>query len=208
MSKRTIDDVENDEYCSYNNLEKLHSKNYKLYENYSNILLLDNHIYFYNIINADNINKLIEYLTILNSNIHLFENDKYIYLHIDCTGGIFKDLLPVIDNIQKSSVQIISIIENDITDCAFILSSICTSRFIKKNASIILNPLSGYLWNYFPQCENVATDILNFKTLLYKVICNIINSKITNEKLEQYFARKNIWNCKKCKKLGLVDEII
>ncbi len=207
MSKRTIDHVESDHY-SHNSLENIRDKKYKLYANYNNILLLDNHIYFYNIINADNINKLIEYLTILNSNIHLFENDKYIYLHIDCTGGIFIDLLPVIDNIQKSNVQIISIIENDIADCAFILSSICSTRFIKKNASIILNPLSGYLWNYFPQCENMATNILNFKTLLYNVICNIIDSKITHEKLEQYFVRKNIWNCKKCKKLGLVDEII
>jgi len=51
---------------------------------------------------------------------------------------------------------------------------------------------------------------MNFNVILYDVLCNIIDSNLTSVKLDSYLNKNTliVWDCKKYKKLGLVDEII
>jgi hypothetical protein len=46
--------------------------------------------------------------------------------------------------------------------------------------------------------------------MFYDVLCNIIDSNFTREKLDSYLNKNMliVWDCKKYKKLGLADEII
>ena len=43
---------------------------------------------------------------------------------------------------------------------------------------------------------------------MYSILCDVIDSNITSDKLEKYFEQNNVWNAKKYKKLRLADEIV
>jgi len=202
--------------------------------NCNKITLVDNHIYFDSIVDDDSINKLIEYINIINSiankinfadnspilnnNID-YEKFKIIYLHINSKGGYLKSLLPLL-NIKKTyNIEIVSVVEKECVDCGILLASLCDYRIVKKSAVCKLTKYSvnsslnssvniPYYWNYFKQCNNDVNEINNFNSDLYHLFCNIIDSKLVNEKLQIYFQKNNVWTSKKYKKLGLADEIL
>lgn len=199
--------------------EDLSNKEYKIYQKYKNptncdnISLYDNHIYFNALINNENINKLNSYIQIIINNLHLLPSNISIYLHINSKGGILNALHNFINLKQIITIEIISIIENEVNDSAIILAALCNYRIIKKNAYAKLsNYHSEYsypnYWNYFKQCENNICEINILKKNIYCAFCELIDSKITKEKLDKYLDTDRIWDAKKCKKLGIVDEII
>jgi hypothetical protein len=65
-----------------------------------------------------------------------------------------------------------------------------------------------YYWNYFNQCTN--DKIIDYKILFYSILCDVVESNLTHEKLDIYLQKNMIlvWDCKKYKKLGFADEII
>ena len=198
------------------NINFLSNKNH-LYNKYVNdtncdqIILMDNHIYFDAVINKETIDKLIEYINSCSS----FDT---IFLHINTKGGYLCDLITFIEFKKKTNIEIVSIIEKECIDCGIIMASICHYRIIKKNAICKLTSYKHQLnssennfphyWSYFKQCNYNLDNINEFKNVLYNLFCNVIDSKITNEKLNNYLSKNNVWNCKKYKKLGLVDDII
>ena len=195
--------------------------NYKLHESYINkmncdkIILCDNHIYFNAIVNNYNINKLIEFInTIVMSYDNILKDyEKTIYIHITSKGGYLYSLAPFYEFKKQNNIELISIIEYECNDVAIILASLCNYRIINKKA---ICKLSKYnitctnlnYWGYFKQCENSNELISNFYNELVNVFCNIIDSKIINEKFNKYLENYCIWDCKKYKKIGLADEII
>lgn len=194
------------------------SNKYKLYDSYNNslngdkIVVMDNHICFDATINKESMCALINFINIIIANKHLFGDFK-IYLHINCKGGVFTEISNFINFKKICSYEIISIIDKECFDSGFILASLCNYRIINKNAKVymskfIISTKGDYYWNYFNQCSN--TEISDFNIMLYDILCNIIDSNLTSEKLDSYL-QKNIlivWDCKKYKKLGFVDEII
>lgn len=211
MSKRKNTDFTN-------NYEPILTNVYKLYEKYNNslncdkIIITNNHILFDALINKETISVLITFINNIINNKHLFDDFK-IYLHINCKGGIFVELMNFMKFKNECIYEIISIIDNECYDSGFILASLCSYRIIKKNAKVFITNFSlakngDCYWNYFKQCESSETN--GFKMLLYDVLCNNITSNLTFEKVNCYFQNTNItsWNSKKYKKLGLVDEIV
>jgi hypothetical protein len=184
--------------------------------NCDKIILCDNHIYFNAIVNNYNINKLIEFINTIvmsyNNNI-LKDYEKTIYIHITSKGGFLYSLGPFFEFKKQNNIELISIIEYECNDVAIILASLCNYRVINKKA---LCKLSKYniactnlnYWGYFKQCENCNELISKFYNELVHVFCNIIESKITNEKFYKYLENYCVWDCKKYKKIGLADEII
>ena len=240
MFKRSIDNINNNN--NNNNNNKNNHKNtdnandnandntkklnyyYKNPLNCDEILMLDNHIYFNSIINASSVNKLIEYINIIISNIKLFRN-RIVYLHINSKGGYINDLMNFIEykkNMYTSvsgtflpQIEIYSIIEEECVDCAILLASVCDYRFVKKKALCKLNSFNitqnGFLfpnyWCGFQQCNNNNHEVLTVQQHIYSMFCSN-NNKITKDKLSIYLTRFNKWNSKKYKKLGLADEIV
>ena len=213
MSKRKFDII------NFNFNELIKNNNYKLYNYYNNpincdtLTLCDNHIYFNACINYETINKLISYIKTIIDNIHFLHPNLSIYLHINSKGGIIHALNDFIEFKKLCSIELISIIENDCSDVGIIIASLCNYRIINKNASVKLtnyNPFTNCpnYWNYFKQCENNSDDVENLKKNIYYIFCELIDSKITNEKMEKYLQNNRLWDAKKCKKLGLIDEII
>ena len=191
---------------------------YKLYDIYNNslncdkLVIMDNHICFDALINKENMRVLINFINIIITNKHLFSDFK-IYIHINCKGGSFKDLVSFINFKKTCAYEIVSIIDKECYDSGFLLAALCNYRIINKNAKVymskfIISTKGDYYWNYFNQCNN--DEIMNFNVMFYDVLCNIIESNLTRDKLDSYLIiNKNIvWDCKKYKKLGFVDEII
>jgi hypothetical protein len=75
-------------------------------------------------------------------------------------------------------------------------------------SKFITSTKGDYYWNYFNQCIN--EEIIDFNIMFYDILCNIIDSNFTCEKLDSYLNKNMliVWDCKKYKKLGLADEII
>ncbi len=200
--------------------QKMHdTSSYKIYNYYKNdstmcnITICDNHIYFNSLINRETIYILKSYINSIINNKKLIYNNSTLYLHINSKGGNIENLLEFITFKSTIALEIISIIENNVSDCAILLAASCNYRIIKKNAKSILSSyndlhnLKNY-WGYLKQCENnkLETDSLNYH--IYNLFCNVINSKITKEKLQIYLIQNNYWDAKKYKKLGLADEIV
>lgn len=218
--KRSFENINNSQY---NNLNfKEHQNNsFKLYKNYINamncdkIILCDNHIYFNAIVTNYNIHKLIEFINTIElsyKNI-LKEYQKTIYIHINSKGGFLYSLIEFIEFKKNNNIELISIIDCECNDVAIILASLCNYRVINKKAICILskyniNCTNLNYWGYFKQCENFHELISNFYNELVNIFCNIIDSKITNEKLKKYLENNCIWDSKKYKKIGLADEIV
>ena len=213
---------QNDNVYNYlkeiNNHNNNLSKTFTIYNTYSNplncdnITLYNNHIAFNCIINNENIDKLILYITSIVNNKKILNYPDFIYLHINSIGGRISSLNKFIDFFNTLDIQIISIIEKKCNDCSILLASLCHYRIMKKDAICILSKYDviniPYYWSAFKQCENNSQEISIFVNSLINILCNVSQSKITIQKLQNYLQYNQNWNAKKCKKLGLVDEII
>lgn len=194
------------------------SNKYKLYDSYNNplncdkLVLMDNHICFDALINKESMSILINFINIIIVNKHLFGDFK-IYIHINCKGGSFTELTSFINFKKTCAYEIVSIIDSECYDSGFVLASLCNYRIINKNAKVYMSKFlisvkGDYYWNYFNQCSN--DEIMDFNTLFYSILCNVVESNLTREKLDIYLQKNSVlvWDCKKYKKLGFVDEII
>ena len=211
MSKRK----NNDNHYSNTIINSLHQENnYKISNTYYNpinnnkINLCNNHIYFNAIIDENSIDTLILYINCIKSNIHVL-SDKNIYVHINSKGGYLNHIFKFIEFKNQLHYQLISIIDNECVDVGIILASLFDFRIINSTAKIIINKYNNTnYWNYYKQCEDGEGNVDNFKYHLYYIFCNTIESKITDIKLTPYLNKGCLWDSKKYKKTGLVDEIV
>lgn len=180
---------------------------------------LNNHIYFYNDINTTSILELVKNINYLNkkiknetSNYNITydtecDSNVYIYLHINSFGGYVFDALAGVDTIINSEIPIISIIEGCAASAATFLSIVCYKRYMRPHSSMLIHQLSGGYWGTY---EQMCDDMKNSKYLM-KIIKDIYieysNQLLTSDKLDKYLKRDIWWSPKKCKKLGLIDEI-
>lgn len=54
-------------------------------------------------------------------------------------------------------------------------------------SKFIITTKGDYYWNYFNQCIN--KEIMDFNIILYDVLCNIIESNLTRDKLDTYLQK-------------------
>ena len=179
--------------------------------NCDKINIINRDIYFSAIVSDITIDKLIEFIQFVkNKN---YSDTSTIYIHITSKGGYLSSIFKFIEFKKTYNYHLTSIMINECNDIAIILSNLCDYRYITKNTICKLSKYDGYnyrnYWGYFKQCNEHEESITIFKTNLYNLFLNTIKTKINLEKFNIYLTLLyTIWNSKKCKKLGLVDEII
>ena len=189
------------------------------YQQGQHVEVIDNHIYFYCDVNTKNILELNKAIFRLNKTFKGLKNStnlEYgvdinnfeIFLHINSMGGYVTDAFSGVDAILGSEIPINSIIEGYAASAATFLSVVCNRRYITKHSSVLIHQLSGGYWGTYQQ----MTDDMKNSTYLQKKIKGLYmehsRGKMKKEKLEELLKRDLMLNFKKCRKMGLVDELI
>lgn len=212
-NKRKISELENFIVNSGGEEENSHSVNE------SKVEVIDNHIYFYCDVNKKNILELNKAIFTLNKTLISFKktsqleydvdvNNLVIYLHINSFGGYVTDAFSGVDAIISSQIPIYSIIEGYVASAATFLSIVCNKRYITKHSSVLIHQLSGGCWGTY---EQMTDDIKNSKYLHKKIkglYIEYSKGKMKKDKLDELLKRDLMLNYKKCKKMGIVDELI
>ena len=178
----------------------------------------ENHIYFYDDVNTENILTLIKYIKTLNMKLLLTKTqfeikyestiNLYIYLHINSNGGYITDALAAIDYIKKSKIPIISIIDGYAASAATLLSILCYKRQMSNYFSMLIHQLSGYSWGTYEQMNDDHENNVYLQNLMKQLYIEHSNGKLNDKKLDNVLKKDILWNPTKCLQNGLVDEIV
>lgn len=170
----------------------------------------NNHIYFYSEIDRKSIFKLLklikeaeEYSIILSLRLNI---DKVpIYLHIHSNGGYIFDVFIAMDVIRACKVPVYSIIDGATASAGTLLSVICTKRFIRPSAFMLIHQLSSGCWGKMREIEDEfqnLTELMDRIKVIYKE-----NSKLRKKQIKK-LLRHDLWlNSDTAIEYGLVDEI-
>ena len=182
------------------------------------ISVIDNHIYFYTSVTTESILELNKHIQSLNqtlSKTKLEIDYKYntnidlnIYLHINSLGGYVFDALAAVDTIKNSKIPITSIIEGCAASAATLISIVANKRKMTKNSSILIHQLSGGTWGTFEQMKDDNENNIYLDKIMKELYITHTQGKLKEKKLKKVLKRDIWWDPKKCKKLGLIDEII
>ena len=203
QNKRKFDDIDNSHH------EEPRDK----------VMIIDNHIYFYADVNNDSILELNKCIYKLNKELLLFKtsskieygldlNDMCIYLHINSVGGYVTDAFSGVDTIINSKIPIYSIVEGYAASAATFLSVVCHKRYMTKHSTILIHQLSGGYWGTYNQMTDDMTNSTYLQKQIRKLYLEYCKGKIKKERLDELLKRDLMLNFKKCRKMGLVDELI
>lgn len=170
----------------------------------------NNHIYFYDEINRITISQLNGYIrdaeeySLITS--HKLRIDPLpIYLHIYSNGGYIHSAFAAIDAITSCKAPVYSVIEGATASAGTLLSVVCTKRYIRPNAYMLIHQLSSSCWGKMAE----ITDEYQNLTEMMKRITTIYaeHSTLGSNKLKK-LLQHDLWlDSTKAMEYGLVDEI-
>lgn len=172
-----------------------------------------NHIYFNVEVNAHTCMTLIKYLrdteryvTLLKLDLHI---DVPIYLHINSGGGCVINALCVVDVIKSLTkrIEIHSVVEGMCASAATLISVVCSKRYIRPNAFMMIHQLSSSAWGTF---QNLQDEVKTCNTIMIKLKSLYLeHTGITEDVLNTILKRDITWNSKQCinNKRKLADAI-
>lgn len=137
-----------------------------------------------------------------------YVNPSPIWIHINSIGGDVTSTLSIFDAINqlKNSVPIITIIEGQVCSGASIISLAGTKRFIRKNAVMLIHEIRSFMYGPLTKIKESVqnSDLLQAKLLkIYEE-----NSKLPKTILNDLLTKDIYLNAERCKRYGLVDDII
>jgi ATP-dependent Clp endopeptidase proteolytic subunit ClpP len=176
----------------------------------SKIYRENNHIYFYTEIDRNSVSKLNtlireaeEYCIITALKLHI--DSIPIYLHIYSNGGYIHAAFAVIDVIKSCRTPVYSVIEGATASAGTLISIVCSKRFIRPTAYMLIHQLSGECWGKMNEIKDEyknLTELMNRIKNIYET-----RSTLSNKKLKK-LLNHDLWlSAKKSLKYGLVDEL-
>jgi len=173
--------------------------------------VVNNRIYFYSGVETKNVlglNKALRELSgeIQHSSTILECPQADIFLHVNSHGGDLFAGLAAMDEIRKSKVPIISIIDGCAASAATLMTIAANKRQINKHAYMLIHQLSSGMWGKYTEMKDEMENLDN----MMKTIRNIYleYTKIPKKKLNEILDRDLWFDAETCLKYGLVDEII
>lgn len=174
----------------------------------------ENRVYFHADVTRENCFKLIESLQKAQEYIAIrsikneFEEMGKIYLYLFSDGGELYAGFNVADFIQKSKVDIITVVEGCVASAGTIISMAGKERYIRKNAYMLIHELRSGCLGKYSECQ----DDMENNNILMDHMKKFVNERCQNSKLEKKLDKvlkhDNIWDSEKCLKYGLVDKIV
>lgn len=176
----------------------------------SKIYKENNHIYFYAEVNRENASTLLvlfreaEEYSIVNT-FRLRVPEIPIYLHIFSDGGELHSTFSIIDAINRSKVNIYSVIDGSTCSAGVLISISCKKRYICPSAYILLHQLSS---DVSGKMNEMRDEIEHLSDLSDKIIeIYEKHSSMTVKKINKLLKHELWLNSEIAIKYGLVDEL-
>ena len=171
----------------------------------------NNRIYFYSGVETKNVlgvNKALRELgaEIRHSSAILECPSADIFLHINSHGGDLFAGLAAMDEIRKSQVPIISIIDGCAASAATLMSIAADKRLMNKHAYMLIHQLSSGMWGKYKEIKDEVENLDNMMKTIREVYLEY--TKIPKKKLNEILDHDLWLDAETCLKYGLVDEII
>jgi len=215
ISKRSI--LENEKKTKSKKNEEEENEYEEEKEN-NEVTCSDNHIYFYGDVNTKNILLLIKYIKDVNNTLFTLKSEVenkfessvnlYIYLHINSCGGYIMDAFAAINYIKNSKIPIISIVDGYAASAATFLSIVSHKRQITAYSSMLIHQLSSGVSGTFQQLDDDHINNIYLQNKIKKLYVEHSYGKLTNKLLDKILKHDIMWDPQKCKKYGIIDEII
>jgi ATP-dependent Clp endopeptidase proteolytic subunit ClpP len=173
--------------------------------------ITNNRIYFYSDVATKNVlglNKALRELgaEIQHSSAILECASADIFLHINSHGGDLFAGLAAMDEIRKSKVPVISIIDGCAASAATLMSIAANKRLINKHAYMLIHQLSSGMWGKYKEMKDEMENVDNMMKTIRDVYLEY--TKIPKKKLNEILDHDLWLDAETCLKYGLVDEII
>jgi len=173
--------------------------------------VVNNRIYFYSGVETKNVlglNKALRDLgaEIQHSSAVLECPPADIFLHVNSHGGDLFDGLAAMDEIRKSKVPIISIVDGCAASAATLMTIAADKRQINKHAYMLIHQLSSGMWGKYKEMKDEMENIDSMMKTIRKIYLEY--TKIPKKKLDEILDHDLWFDAETCLKYGLVDEII
>tara|TARA_R110000824_G_scaffold245411_1_gene434464 strand:+ start:565 stop:1230 length:666 start_codon:yes stop_codon:yes gene_type:complete len=173
--------------------------------------ITNNRIYFYSGVETKNVLGLNKALRELGAEIQhsaaiLECPPADIFLHINSHGGDLFAGLAAMDEIRKSNVPVISIIDGCAASAATLMSIVANKRLINKHAYMLIHQLSSGMWGKYKEMKDEMENVDNMMKTIRNVYLEY--TKIPKKKLDEILEHDLWLDAETCLKYGLVDEII
>ena len=173
---------------------------------------IDNDIYFYSevttksILTLNTILKNIETESLITS-IKLQIEPPPVRIHICSDGGDVFAALSAVDTIINCKIPVNSIVEGSAASAATLISVVCDHRSITKHGHMLIHQLSsGSFWGKMNEIEDEMYNLNKTMDVIKKIYVD--HSKIEARKLGDILRKDLLWCSNKCKKMGLIDNIL
>ena len=209
---RSDDDIDDSE----DSLEKLKIRLKSKCENSAasienSVHSVNNHIYFNSEFNKKSVEMLCNKIISINEEFEKLSQNKLIevirpkpiYLHITSYGGSLLHCFKAIDAVNRSKLEVHTIVEGYAASCGSLLAAIGRKRYMGKYASILMHQLSAGSHGKYQELED---SYYNYKMLMDQIIA-IYESKTKMDKkeIEEQLTHDSWWNYETCLVKGLVD---
>lgn len=182
-------------------------------EHYTDVKVVDNHIWFNADVCNESIQSLIHAIHDKNNELQKIKNkftnfeikSKPIYLHINSYGGDLFEAMAGIDAIINSTIPIYTIVEGTAASAATLLSMVGKKRYITKHSYMLIHQLSSGMWGTMEELNDDHQNNQALMERLYKLYLQY--TKLNRSKLRKILKKDIWWDSAKCVEAGLVDSI-
>jgi ATP-dependent protease ClpP protease subunit len=169
----------------------------------------NNHVYFYSEVDRASAFTLITHLKeaerfCVMSQLNLDIDSVPIYLHINSDGGLITAALAVIDVILKMRVPVYSVIEGAVASAGTLISVVCSKRYMRPNAYMLIHQLSSVCWGKMSEIEDEFKHLTELTEHIKRIYRD--HTKMPKKDLNG-LLKHDLWlNVDTALKHGLVDE--
>ena len=173
--------------------------------------VVNNRIYFYSGVETKNVLGLNKALRDLgaetqHSSAVLECEPADIFLHVNSHGGDLFAGLAAMDEIRKSKVPVISIVDGCAASAATLMTIAANKRQINKHAYMLVHQLSSGMWGKYKEMKDEMENVDNMMKTIREIYLEY--TKIPKKKLNEILDHDLWFDAETCLKYGLVDEII
>jgi ATP-dependent protease ClpP protease subunit len=182
-----------------------------IYKEPSFLEVVENRIYFYSEVSRESILKLNKELRNLSLNLgrsaHVETREPAsIYLHVNSYGGSLFAGLSGMDEILKTSVPVITVVDGCSASAATLLNIVGRKRLINSHAYMLIHQLSSFMWGKYEEFKDEMQNLDKLMEMIRKVYREY--SRIPMEKLEEILKHDLWFDAERCLDYGLADEVV